>query len=68
MSSIARLKVVLDGVEPRVVRRFEAPVTMRLSRLHTVLQIMMGWTDTHRKRCAQATAVQGMSSPTALAG
>ena len=47
MSSIARLKVVLDGVEPKVMRRFEVPVTMRLSRLHTVLQIMMGWTDTH---------------------
>src|SRR5690606_1781999 len=47
MSSIARLKVVLEHVEPTVVRRFEVPVTMRLSRLHTVLQIMMVWTDTH---------------------
>lgn len=47
MSSIARLKVVLEHVEPKVVRRFEVPVTMRLSRLHTILQIMMGWTDTH---------------------
>lgn len=47
MSLVARLKVVLDDVEPKVVRRFEVPVTMRLSRLHTVLQIMMGWTDTH---------------------
>ena len=47
MSSIARIKVVLDYVEPKVVRRFEVRVTMRLSRLHTVLQIFMGLTDTH---------------------
>jgi hypothetical protein len=47
VSSIARLKVVLDHVEPKVMRRFEVPVTMRLSRLHTVLQIILGWTDSH---------------------
>lgn len=47
MTSIARLKVTLDEVEPRVTRRLEVPVTMRLSRLHTVLQIVLGWTDSH---------------------
>lgn len=47
MSRVARLKVVLDHVEPRVTRRFEVPVSMRLSRLHTVLQIILGWTNSH---------------------
>ena len=47
VSSIARLKVILDHVQPQVVRRLEVPVTMRLSRLHTVLQIVLGWTDSH---------------------
>lgn len=47
MTSVARLKVTLDEVEPKVARRLEVPVTMRLSRLHTVLQIVLGWTDSH---------------------
>lgn len=47
MTSVARLKVVLDHVEPKVTRRFEVPVTIRLSRLHAVLQIILGWTDSH---------------------
>lgn len=47
MTSIARLKVTLDEVTPKVTRRLEVPVTMRLSRLHTVLQAVLGWTDSH---------------------
>jgi hypothetical protein len=45
--SIARLKVVLDNVKPAVMRRIEVPLTIKLDRLHTVLQAAMGWTDTH---------------------
>ena len=44
---IARIKVVLDDVAPTVMRRLEIPLTLRLDRLHTVLQVAMGWTDTH---------------------
>jgi hypothetical protein len=44
---IARIKVVLDDVAPTVMRRLEIPLTLRLDRLHTVLQVTMGWTDTH---------------------
>jgi hypothetical protein len=47
MSLVARLKVVLEDVEPKVVRQLIVPLTMRLSRLHTVLQIVIGWTDSH---------------------
>ena len=46
-ASVARLKVVLDDVTPSVVRQIEVPLTIRLSRLHTVLQIVLGWTDSH---------------------
>lgn len=46
-TSIARLKVVLDDVEPPVMRRIEVPLTLRLDRLHTVLQVAIGWTDSH---------------------
>lgn len=44
---IARLKITLDDVEPPVLRRIEVPLTIRLDRLHLVLQAALGWTDSH---------------------
>ena len=46
-TAIARLKVVLDDVEPAVMRRIEVPLSLRLDRLHTVLQTALGWADSH---------------------
>ena len=42
---IAHLRIRLDDVEPPVVRRVEVPLTIRLDRLHLVLQAAMGWTN-----------------------
>jgi len=44
-ASIARLRIKLDDVEPAVERRVEVPLTIRLDRLHLVLQAAMGWTN-----------------------
>ena len=44
---IALLKVTLDDVKPAVLRRLQVPLTIRLDRLHAVLQAAMGWTDSH---------------------
>ncbi len=44
---IAHLKVTLDDVEPQVLRRIEVPLTIRLDRLHLVLQAALGWTNSH---------------------
>ena len=44
---IACLKVTLDDVEPQVLRRLEVPASIRLDRLHQVLQAALGWTDSH---------------------
>lgn len=44
---IARLKVTLSDVEPEVLRRFDVPLTIKLSRLHKVIQAAMGWSDSH---------------------
>jgi hypothetical protein len=44
---LVRLKITLDGVEPAVYRRVLVPYTIRLHRLHQVIQAAMGWTDTH---------------------
>jgi hypothetical protein len=45
--SIARLKVTLEDVEPKVVRRLDVPLKIRLDRLHLVLQAAIGWTNSH---------------------
>ena len=41
-NSIARLKITLDDVKPAVLRRVEVPLTIRLDRLHLVLQASHG--------------------------
>lgn len=47
MTLVARLKVTLSDVEPEVLRRFDVPLTIKLSRLHEVIQVAMGWTSSH---------------------
>lgn len=47
MTAVARLKITLDHVEPKVLRRLEVPLALRLDRLHLVIQAAMGWTNSH---------------------
>ncbi len=47
IDNIVRLKVTMDDVEPGVMRRLEVPAGLRLDRLHQVLQIAIGWTNSH---------------------
>ncbi len=42
-----QLKITLLRVRPPVWRRILAPSTMTLGELHGVIQIVMGWTDSH---------------------
>jgi len=42
-----QVKVTLVGSKPPIWRRLLVPSTMRLSDFHGVLQIAMGWTDSH---------------------
>jgi len=44
---IYRIKVILDGSEPLIWRRFLVPGDYKLSKLHKVLQIVMGWGEAH---------------------
>lgn len=46
-TTIARLKITLDDVKPVVMRRIEVPLALRLDRLHLVLQVALGWTNSH---------------------
>ena len=41
------LKVTLDDIEPPIWRRIEVPASVTLARLHDVLQVALGWTNSH---------------------
>ena len=41
------LKIQLIDIEPATWRRFVVPASITLDRLHDVIQIVMGWTDSH---------------------
>ncbi len=62
-NSIARLKVTLDDVKPTVQRRVEVPLTIRLDRLHLVLQAAMGWTNSHLYEIKARDVGWGMPDP-----
>ena len=44
---VYQLKVVLSGSRPPIWRRFQVPEEVTLGRLHTILQILVGWEDRH---------------------
>ena len=46
-SWIYTLRVELQYIEPLIWRRLHVPNTIPLPRLHSVLQVAMGWTDSH---------------------
>lgn len=41
------LRIQLLDIEPEIWRRFVVPGDITLDRLHDVIQIVMGWTDSH---------------------
>ncbi len=47
VTTVYQLKIVLEGIRPPIWRQVLVPADLRLSHLHQVLQIVMGWTDSH---------------------
>lgn len=47
-----QLKITLRDSKPRVWRRFVVPTAIPLDHLHIVIQIVMGWENTHLHRFA----------------
>src|SRR5438876_396339 len=45
--SIHPLKITLLEIEPAIWRRIQVPSAIRLCCLHDVLQVVIGWTDSH---------------------
>ncbi len=46
-AAIYQLKVVLAGTKPPIWRRLQVPANANLGWLHAVLQVAMGWTNSH---------------------
>ncbi len=44
---IYQLKVTLKGIRPPIWRRVQVPSNINLGKLHRILQVVMGWTDSH---------------------
>jgi hypothetical protein len=47
LGMVYRLKVTLKGSKPPIWRRLEVPGDITLAKLHQILQVAMGWTDSH---------------------
>ena len=50
------LKVVLSGTEPPIWRCLQVPANARLDWLHAVIQVAMGWTNSHLHQFRTETA------------
>jgi len=59
-SPIYRLKVVLKESSPPIWRRIEVRGSTTLAHLHAILQIAMGWTDSHLHEFVVGDARYGM--------
>jgi hypothetical protein len=62
-AAVLRLKVTLDDVEPKVLRRIEVPADIKLDRLHLTLQAALGWTNSHLFEIRARDVGWGIPSP-----
>lgn len=60
---IYQLKVTLRGIRPPIWRRFQVRGDVTLARLHHVLQVAMGWTDSHLHQFRVGREVYGVPDP-----
>jgi len=60
---VYELKVSLRGSRPLIWRRFQALNDITLFRLHNILQIVMGWTDSHLHQFLAGQIYYGKPNP-----
>lgn len=61
--TIYRLKVTLRGSRPPIWRRIEVRSDITLSQLHDVLQLVMGWTNSHLHQFRRGSTYYGPPGP-----
>jgi hypothetical protein len=62
-AAVLCLKVTLDDVEPKVLRRIEVLADIKLDRLHLTLQAALGWTNSHLFEIRARDVGWGIPSP-----
>jgi hypothetical protein len=60
---IARIRVTLRGTTPEIWRRLDVPLSTSLLSLHHIIQIAMGWKDTHGFRFEHGGRRYGVPDP-----
>ena len=60
---IHQLKITLKHIKPPIWRRIEVPADIKLGKLHDVIQITMGWTDSHLHAFIAGQTVYGAPDP-----
>src|SRR5437879_12551440 len=58
-----QLKVTLKWSKPPIWRRVIVSADIRLDRLHTVIQVIMGWTNSHLHQFAVGRTFYGRPDP-----
>jgi len=61
--TVYRLKVTLRGSRPPIWRRLEVRADVTLFQLHQILQVVMGWTDSHLHQFRRGATNYGQSDP-----
>lgn len=61
--SVYQLKVTLQDSKPPIWRRILVPADITLSKLHRILQVTMGWSDSHLHQFIVADTYYGVSEP-----
>lgn len=58
-----QIKVSLNGIRPPIWRRLLVPGSFSLKELHDVLQVAVGWTDSHLHQFAVRGTLYGRPDP-----
>lgn len=62
-ASIYQLKITLKGINPPIWRRIQVTSDTSLSKLHHILQIVMGWTNSHLHQFVIGQTYYGIPDP-----
>ena len=62
-SPVYQLKITLQGSKPPIWRRIQVRGSTTLAKLHAILQIVMGWTDSHLHQFIVGDVYYGIPDP-----
>ena len=60
---VARVRITLQDIEPKIWRRVDVPLSTTLMALHDIIQVAMGWTDSHLFEFVVGDRVYGEPHP-----